>query len=286
MRALFLGGVPLSVCDSMAVGAGAKVKWRAVGAAATGRKHQGLGRQGQDAVFARTKSANSVVVVCDGAGSAANAMMGARTIAEGVGQFLLRRAARLANQDATAQRAQIAACVQRLVSRTASRAGIPEASLASTLLFAVARGRFVLLGQVGDGAVLVRRPRALGWLRLPLATRGEHAGETVFATHPNMGDYLHLACLDDVDGLMLMSDGAESSLVKRANGEVSPAVAKMAGWVRHESLSRARKALRVAAEQTLVQRTLDDVGLAVMVQTAALPAAGPEAGDVKTRLGS
>lgn len=247
-------------------------RWRALAACATGRKHRQSGEPGDDAVFSAGGHGLAVIVVCDGAGSARLAREGAEAMASGMGRFLLRRGRSIlrgARQDDAVRVPMILMDeIERILGRMKRRHRCARRDLASTMLFALGGKRGVLIGQVGDGAIVL-----LGEAGAPkvaqTATRGEFAGETVFVTSRTPDAVPVVAWHPDVDAIVAMSDGGEASLIMRSSRTAAPAVTTLARWVATQPRPEAQGALRIAVSETLVEQSWDDVAVAVLARRGA-----------------
>lgn len=243
-------------------------RWRAVAAVTTGRKHRAQGRKGQDAAAVLRRGQRQVLVLCDGAGSAGAGGDGARELVRSLSRWLLRRLPLLAASTPEQAAAAVLRESRRCLHRLARRQRLPLAEVATTLLFAAFDRRHGVIGQLGDGSIAVLRRDEPRWQRLPLDTRGEHASETCFVTSADAAAHLRLLCLGqgELEACLLMSDGAESALVRRGDGSLAPAADTLAQWLAEQPLPRARAAVRRALEEALLPRTWDDLGLALAVR--------------------
>jgi hypothetical protein len=182
--------------------------WKTSSASVTGAAHRAV-NSGNDDAFVVSKIGNRalIVAVADGAGSAAHGGIGARVV---VRKFA-REAARCVSDrtpaaDIIALLPQILQQTQRRLEQFGKRRGIELGDLASTLIVAIAVGRKVIFGQIGDGAIVILNDD--GNLELvELAKHGEYAGETVFVTTPH--SQFSIAQRPRVAAMALMTDGVE-----------------------------------------------------------------------------
>lgn len=198
--------------------------WKVVAASATGRSHRDSGTPCQDA-FAFSKVDDSLVAaVCDGAGSALHADVGANTIAR---QTVAALTARL--RDERLLQGNEAALAEALGEGvTAARAGLERLVVgrhdhlrdyACTLVAVLATpggGCFFHLGDgvgicdYGDGTVALSPPE-----------NGEYANETWFVTDPEWRKRLRLSPFPPgASSIALMSDGAESFVMEKGGGDL------------------------------------------------------------------
>lgn len=178
--------------------------WRAVGVSVEGAGHRVRGAGCEDAHLARRTDTGLVLVVADGAGSAARSQRGAEAVVTAVGDVL-------AGAD-VADLALVAVAIGRARAALEAEArdvGCPLGDLATTVHVAWLAGERLLTGQIGDGAVVVRSG---GGLRsLDAADRGEYLNETVFLTSSAWDTEARFGAHDasDIDAIALMTDGLQ-----------------------------------------------------------------------------
>ncbi len=190
--------------------------WTVVGAARRGRRHAHVGAWCEDAVFVHLGASRGVLVVADGAGSAAWSRLGSAMAVDMVGAAL--RDVPLL--DEPAMHGAIEAALDGLV-RCASAMNVPPRMLRTTLL-AVAwepndsGGVRLITTQVGDGVLVLAH--ADGRITQPAAgDAGEWSGEV----HCFLPDDETMARaraatvvhdILDLIGVLLVTDGVEDAL--------------------------------------------------------------------------
>lgn len=191
--------------------------WQVVGASVRGPDHAREGSPGQDA-WARGPfgERGACVCLCDGAGSAPHAEVGARVVADAVVAAL---AEAPTSESATETlRSACAAGRAALLQRAADLAVAPTA-LACTLVAAVCMDGWVAVAHLGDGAVVGRRAGSDELTLLSAPDRGEYINETWFVTSAAWATHLRIGVHDGISALCVITDGCqEASLVRGDRG--------------------------------------------------------------------
>ncbi len=131
--------------------------------------------------------------------------------------------------------------------------------MAATLLFAVVGQSGAAFGQIGDGAIVVRRADEYQHVFWPQS--GEYVNTTNFVTDPRYESHLEFAWQDEpVDELALLSDGlqmlARDFAQQRAHG---PFFAPMFQSLRRQTAEELAEPMRAFLESPrLAERTDDD----------------------------
>lgn len=185
--------------------------WKVVHARTVGTAHLASGLPCQDATNWRLlPSGMLAIALADGAGSAILAETGANlAVAQALG-WLENASANQTPADSEAWGAAIQEAFHAARSALLAEAEAAEQALgayATTLICLVAARDGLVIGQVGDGAVVARTP--LGDLfTLTQPQRGEYANETLFLTMPEALERGFFQAIDlDLAGLAVMSDG-------------------------------------------------------------------------------
>jgi Protein phosphatase 2C len=188
---------------------GVTAEWRIAGVAVAGARHVRNEAPCQDVAAWKRFPWGAVLVVSDGAGSAAAAELGAQAATEGVLAWAEMTPADALSKDLGAD---VLDAARDAVWARAHELGRPPEELAATLLVAVLRfDREALLVQLGDGAIVIREGGA--WTVALPPGRGEHINETFFVTAENAHAYLTARLVRDVDAVALCSDGLEHLVV-------------------------------------------------------------------------
>ena len=236
--------------------------WKVATAAVQGRGHVGVGLPCQDAVASAHRNGVTAVVVCDGAGSAANSHYGARAVSEGISSFLTESADALVELRASKILEVARACIE------AERAthGGSSGDYACTLLAVAITEKWAYTVHVGDGAIVgvfAGEPVVVS-----TADRGEYANTTVFVTSSQAGEHVRLRRMElspHMSTFALMSDGsAEAGLVESSTGSVSQVVEQVAGWLDRHAEAEVSEQTDRFIRAHLLPRTTDDCTLAVV----------------------
>jgi Protein phosphatase 2C len=186
------------------------------------------GERSQDAVAAALSEDTALIALADGAGSAKRGGYGAELAVAAAVESLQEALAENADASLEAILVEAIRDVRRTlftVARASAETGdalAPE-DLATTLSVAVVGPRRVAVASVGDGVHVVRDFR--GYLELTaMAADTEVANHTDFVTGPSLDERIELTVLPaaQVESLLLSSDGLDSHLVGRRDGERWP----------------------------------------------------------------
>lgn len=160
--------------------------WRVLARSVIGTSHRRRDGECQDASFTHRMTIGDdehLILACaDGAGSAAEARLGATLACEAFcrhARTALSGGARLADLDDATVRAWYRSVRDELVDEAAERA-IRVRELACTLLTAVVSAEGGVFAQVGDGAIVVGGDA--GYEAIAWPANGEYANETTFVT--------------------------------------------------------------------------------------------------------
>lgn len=149
--------------------------WSVTAAARRGRRHAHVAEWCEDAYFASLTEARGVLVVADGAGSAAWSRLGSAIAVDTIGEALLRSS----SLDAESMLGAVEAAVQALTSAAAAMEVLPRL-LRTTILVAAwepqAGGHRLVTTQVGDGSLVIAHTD--GRIHRPTASDlGDWSGE-------------------------------------------------------------------------------------------------------------
>lgn len=189
--------------------------WRVVGASVRGPDHERDGSPCQDAWAAGSFGAGGVCLcLCDGAGSASHAEVGARVVATAVVATLAERAENSAASDAL--RSACAAGRSALL-RTAADLGLAPTALACTLIAILCTDEWVMVAHLGDGAVVGQRAGSSELVVLSAPDRGEYVNETWFVTSAQWEAHLRICVHKDISALCVVTDGCEAAALMRGD---------------------------------------------------------------------
>jgi len=189
-------------------------EWRVIGASAIGTSHLDRAIQCQDSFRQMsTPAGDRIVVVADGAGSAALAGLGSQIAAESASTWLHNH---LCNQpDIDENALEVALLLSADHARIALEAKAGEGSLplrdfATTLIVVCVTQRLIGAVQLGDGGIVIRnRSGVTGLLISPV--RSGYINEADFLTMPHFSSYLRvgIASVVEVSGFSVFTDGIE-----------------------------------------------------------------------------
>jgi hypothetical protein len=251
--------------------------WRVVGAAVQGLSHQKQGLPCQDALRVHCLPGGLLLVaLADGAGSAAHAELGAEAAVQASVDWLVTRLESglpgecceweelIWEAFQNARRA-----LEQLVQEHEEQ---PIRSFATTLTCLVAAPDRLVVGQLGDGAVVAAGEEG-DFQTVTTLQRGEYANETNFLTQDNALDLVAIQVLDrQVRSLAVMSDGLTRLALKRPDNEPHiPFFKPLFAFVESPSSSddptKARETLmEFLASPRVCERTDDDKALVLALR--------------------
>lgn len=252
--------------------------WHIVGASVAGTSHTQSDLPCQDAhLYRQLPGGIALAAVADGLGTATQSQLGARLAVEEVLDALAMQLRRplpsppMIGEDLKARMAAAFAAARYRLEQTAVDESIPLRDLGTTLLAVACGPRWLLVGHIGDGAVIGY------WgddeLKLVSAPqRGEYANVTMPLTMDDALTHVYYSYWADAPvTVLLMSDGLQNlALDLRANapfeGFVRPLVA---GIGRIDDPEQANQSLIAFLESDRVNsRTDDDKTLVILGHVA------------------
>lgn len=184
--------------------------WRVAAASVCGTSHQRLGLPCQDAHgYATLDDGALLIVVADGAGSAAQSQVGSDAAVRAVLQYMGRVASGSPVYGVEKGLRLSLDLASQVVGQEAMKRGLDPRELATTLMVVRATPTSVAAAQVGDGAaVALGEDGVLLSLTRPLT--GEYSNSTVFLTTPEWRDSVQYTELQlPVKGIAAFSDGLD-----------------------------------------------------------------------------
>ena len=251
--------------------------WQVIGAAVQGLSHQKQGLPCQDALkYACLPGGILLVALADGAGSAIHAELGAQAAVQASLDWLL---ARLEN-DQPAECCEWTELIWEAFqnARTAleqlgKEHAEPIRSFATTLTCLVATPERLIVGQLGDGAV-VSAGEDGSLQAVTTLQRGEYANETNFLTQDQALELVAIQVIEEqVRALAVMSDGLTRLALKRPGNEPHPPFFKpLFAFVESSASSndaaRANDALaEFLSSPRVCERTDDDKALVLALRS-------------------
>ena len=246
--------------------------WKIAGESIIGTSHERVGGRCEDAwSFAKLEDDNQYclgICVSDGAGSAPKGWIGAEAASRLVAEWLTTSFDTLYCGDDDLWRKSLWKHVRKPLDIMSSRSGSKLKDYACTVVSSVVHsdGRWMVV-HIGDGAIVGRFEDGFRILSYP--AKGEHANETYFLTDMLFYDSASLmkGNLEDesgaLTGLALFSDGLESSLISKSDGQVAPAVIQMLGWLDEQKASDVQSALQKNLTDVFRPLTSDDCTIVI-----------------------
>ena len=235
--------------------------WFVAAASVAGTKHVRRNSPNQDALCYRTLPGSDqlVVVICDGASSAAEGRAGAHTVADAALEWAWSNMEQKPDQNLTNLLRWTVGAARDTIIETAKTSGIPLREYAATLtMFAQIDGR-AAAAQIGDGACVVGTDE--GWTLMSEPQRGQHANETSFITQE---DAIYRMCVSDeifgVQRVMICTDGMMSLTLKQpGNVPYAPYFDGTFSWLEsHSSQEKAFNQMQRLLLSERVRRLTDD----------------------------
>ena len=210
-------------------------KWRHAQGLVKGNDHVESGMPCQDNVYYLANNGIHVLAVSDGAGSKEYSQFGSEIATKSVCEYLLEEfdnlfisAETYGKSDAEIEESKkllkesIFNYVKRRIKAKADELQVEIDELACTLLFVAKKDDKILIGHIGDGVVAgLFNSGADEMLRvLSHPENGEQINITFFMTDPDAIDHFRVSTqrMNNLTGIMLMSDGPEEVLYHPING--------------------------------------------------------------------
>jgi len=142
---------------------------------------------------------------------------------------------------------------------------IPIKELASTLLFIAIKDKEYIAGHLGDGVIgFENTQNELSVISHP--DNGEFSNSTYFVTHND--SYKHFRIfrgeIENIEGFIIMSDGAEESLYDKKNKTLSSVCSQMLDWLNNNSERKVEKALIYNLDNIIKTKTFDDCSIGLL----------------------
>ncbi|HTU66151.1 MAG TPA: protein phosphatase 2C domain-containing protein [Steroidobacteraceae bacterium] len=262
---------------------GATPLFQIVGCSVTGESHLARQRPGDDS-FGMADDANRLaVVVCDGAGSAAQGGRGATFISQLLPARLLEhwKAAgsdAFTNETAEAVIATALDAAREELEKLAMQTGAAIADFNTTVVGLIAEGELAAMFQIGDGAggCFSRAAESASWTetRVSAPDNGEYVNETSFLTSPNWRANLRCSAVGGFEAALLVTDGVTPFALTRSQKNFDMAFADgLLSFMATHPPEAAAGALRNLLLRPDVLKVSDDDKTMVCVQRTGAPPA-------------
>lgn len=247
-------------------------RWLAVSAAVTGQKNEKKGILCQDMVTESLLLQGVICVLADGAGSARYADIGASiAVNTTLSLFAQKTSSWFQSEKIETIKEEIINAICDRLKEECHKKNCPNISeFASTLLWIVVEGETVLIGQLGDGAVIGLSPsNDVLYFR---TEQGEYANQTVFTTskYAKNNFYITREAASSFRTFALMSDGSAQSLIIKKNQLVAKAIPIMASWLDQYPRTEVQQAIYKQLLDIIRMKCFDDCALG-LVHHASLP---------------
>ena len=252
-----------------------RVVWKRACAAVRGRSHQIDQTPCQDGVATTYRRNVSVIALSDGAGSASHSHFGSEVCARSLCAILCRHFDEIWHMDQRDAKCKIVSTLHGRLGCKARELNVDVSALAATLLaVAVKKNRYIAI-HLGDGVIGVVVAVLVGsreLVTLSAPENGEHSNETFFVTSGTAEAHMSMLLgrvrecdRSEIAGFILMSDGPEAALYRKADSVLAPACTKLLDSARDLRKVDYRHGLQGTLELIARSKTHDDCSIAVMV---------------------
>lgn len=251
-----------------------RVLWKRACAAVQGRSHASERTPCQDSVGTTYRRNVYAIALSDGAGSARLSHYGSQTCAHVLCATLCRHFDDIWHMDADDAGAKLMQTIRERLAGKAKELDAEPADLAATALaVAVKRNRFIA-AHLGDGVIGVELtgPDGIRELKtLSAPDNGEHSNETYFVTSDSAMEHVKIVTgtvrgqqNTAVSGFILMSDGPEAALYRKADCALAPACQKLLDAGRTLDKKDLQIGLKNTLELIAHSKTHDDCSIALL----------------------
>jgi hypothetical protein len=260
--------------------------WQVIGAAVQGLSHQKQDLPCQDALEFRCLPGGVLLVaLADGAGSATHSELGARAAVQ-VSVDSLAFSLEGNHPDECCEWVEIFwgtfENARAALIRLAAERDEPLRDFATTLTCLAATPQQLVVGQLGDGAVVVRG--ADGALNtVTTLQRGEYANETNFLTQDQALEQVAIQVIDlPIQALAVMSDGLTRLALKRPTNEPHvPFFEPLFAFVEtsvpsNDGTQASEKLTAFLSSPRVCERTDDDKALVLALRPTSVPMEEPD----------
>lgn len=257
-----------------------RVIWRRNVSVLAGRSHLATGTPCQDSVSTVYRRNVSAVSLSDGAGSCTHSHIGSQICANTLCSIMCRHFDELWLMDATEAKAKTLQTIAELLICEADERNLSLHDLSATALaVAVKKNRFIAF-HIGDGVIGIELEDSMGNKQLETLSapdNGEYPNETCFINSNTALQHLRLKRGSirqpngsSISGFILMSDGPESALYRKADACLAPACSKLLACARSYKKVDMRHELNATLELITRSKTQDDCSIALMAHVQPL----------------
>ena len=254
--------------------------WNIMQCAVQGRSHVKDGIPCQDKTYSIFSNQVLAAALADGAGSAKLSHFGAEEITKQLCAHLTQQFDHYYQEEnGVAVKQKLMDSIRDCLRQTAKRLQCEPKDLSSTLLLAAVKGdRFILI-HIGDGVIGYLKNRQLKIASHP--ENGEFANTTVFTTSQQAINAMRLikGRLEEIQGFVLLSDGAEASLYHKGTRQLAGALKRVMELSFVIPAQRIQQLLEESFQNVVRMATMDDCSILILTNDqgafpgyAALPA--------------
>lgn len=254
-----------------------RVIWKRACFAVQGRSHLSDQTPCQDSVATAYRRNVNVIALSDGAGSASLSHFGSKECAQTLCNVLCRRFDEIWRMNNIDAKLSVTQELCRQVEDKAHDLNSITTDLAATALaVGVKRNRYIAI-HLGDGAIGIELTNSDSTTELKTLSspdNGEHSNETYFITSNRAAEHVRIytGTLDEqrpavITGFILMSDGPEAALYRKADNQLAPACLKLLESSRELNRRDMQTGLRATLELIANTKTFDDCSIALLSHT-------------------
>ena len=243
--------------------------WKTIHGAVQGRSHMREGTPGQDRTYSCVSDDVTCIALADGAGSEPLSHVGAERAVQVGGAYLCAHFAEFCQPaaDLKALGQQLVDFVCQQLVQAAREVGVEDIrSLSSTLLLVAVKDEQLVSVHIGDGVVAAVRAGETEVLSAP--KNGEYLNVTYFTTSKNVQEGMDIYCgpVENIEALVLMSDGSGDNFYDRRQRKVVPILAEIVQKLSRMNDSQAEMQLQGLLKYIAEQNTQDDCSLALLIR--------------------
>lgn len=241
--------------------------WNIIQCAVRGQSHIKSNIPCQDKTYSTFSNDTHVIALADGAGSAKFSHFGAESVTKWICSNLNNKFDDyFYNDNGTAVKQEIIENLLKVISEKADELGCETKALASTLMFVAIKGNNFILAHIGDGIIGYLKDDELKVASYP--ENGEFINTTVFITSNEAIATMKLikGALNEIQGFVLLSDGAEVSLYNKTENKLADVVKKIMQISVIVPAHIVQDQLRLSFENVVSKFTTDDCSIIILTK--------------------
>lgn len=240
------------------------MKWKQAGTAVQGRRHFKKDIPCQDKYHLYSQDQFECISLADGAGSYKYSEIGAEITTQRICKYLEKYFDFIWESDVSLAKRGIIHSLRTSIGKEAQKRNCNLDDFSSTLLFVCVKNDKFICGHLGDGIIGILKDKNLIIISPP--DTGEFANETYFITSVDYQTKFKLfkGKIENIEGFVIMSDGASNSFLDKANFVLAPILIDIFDWLKFYSPSKVSKALKKNFKNVIRLKTTDDCSIALM----------------------